>query len=41
MTRDDIYMLASVSADLPIARKVDGNKGVHRILSKAILTKAR
>jgi acetamidase/formamidase len=41
MTRDDAYMLASVAADLHITQVVDGNKGVHMILSKAIFTKAR
>jgi len=41
MTRDDAYMLASVAADLHITQVVDGNKGVHMILSKAIFTKMR
>jgi acetamidase/formamidase len=41
MTRDDAYMLASVAADLHITQVVDGNKGVHMILSKAIFTKER
>ncbi len=41
MTRDDAYMLASVAADLHITQVVDGNKGVHMILPKAIFTKAR
>ncbi len=39
MTRDDAYMLASVAADLHITQVVDGNKGVHMILSKAIFMK--
>jgi acetamidase/formamidase len=41
MTRDDAYMLASVAADLHITQVVDGNKGVHMILPKAIFTKAK
>jgi len=41
ITRDDAYMLASVAADLHITQVVDGNKGVHMIISKAIFTKAR
>jgi acetamidase/formamidase len=41
MTRDDAYMLASVAADLHITQVVDGNKGVHMILPKAIFLKAR
>jgi len=41
MTREDAYMLASVSADLHITQVVDGNKGVHMIISKSIFTKPR
>lgn len=41
MTRDDAYMLSSVAADLHITQVVDGNKGVHMILPKAIFAKAR
>jgi acetamidase/formamidase len=41
MTRDDAYMLASVAADLHITQVVDGNKGVHMMISKAIFAKAR
>jgi acetamidase/formamidase len=41
MTRDDAYMLASVAADLHITQVVDGNKGVHMIISKSIFAKAR
>ncbi len=36
LSRDDAYMLASVSADLHITELVDGNKGVHMMLPKAI-----
>jgi acetamidase/formamidase len=36
LSRDDAYMLASVAADLHITQLVDGNKGVHMLLPKAI-----
>ena len=36
LTRDDAYMLASVAADLSITELVDGNKGVHAMIPKAI-----
>jgi acetamidase/formamidase len=36
LSRDDAYMLASVAADLHITQLVDGNKGVHMMLPKAI-----
>lgn len=36
LSRDDAYMLASVAADLHITELVDGNKGVHMTISKAI-----
>jgi acetamidase/formamidase len=38
LTRDDAYMLASVAADLSITELVDGNKGVHMMIPKAIFT---
>jgi acetamidase/formamidase len=38
LTRDDAYMLASVAADLHITQLVDGNKGVHALIPKAIFT---
>ena len=41
MTRDDAYMLASVAADLHITQVVDGNKGVHMMISKSVFTKAK
>ena len=41
LDRDDAYMLASVAADLHITQVVDGNKGVHMMISKSIFTKAR
>jgi acetamidase/formamidase len=36
LSRDDAYMLASVAGDLHITQLVDGNKGVHMLLPKAI-----
>lgn len=36
LTRDDAYMLASVAADLSITQLVDGTKGVHMMIPKAI-----
>ena len=39
LSRDDAYMLASVAADLSITELVDGNKGVHMMIPKAIFVK--
>jgi acetamidase/formamidase len=36
LTREDAYMLTSVAADLSITQLVDGNKGVHAMIAKAI-----
>ncbi len=36
LTRDDAYMLSSVAADVSITQLVDGNKGVHVSIPKAI-----
>lgn len=36
LSRDDAYMLASAAADLSITQLVDGNKGVHAMIGKAI-----
>ena len=36
LSRDDAYMLTSVAADLAITQLVDGNKGVHATIAKAI-----
>jgi acetamidase/formamidase len=36
LSRDDAYMLTSVAADLSITQLVDGNKGVHASLPKAV-----
>jgi acetamidase/formamidase len=38
LSRDDAYMLVSVAADLHITQMVDGVKGVHAMLPKAIFT---
>lgn len=38
LSHDDAYMLASVAADLEITEVVDGNKGVHMMIAKAIFT---
>ena len=40
LSRDDAYMLASVAADLHITELVDGNKGVHMMIPKAIFVGA-
>jgi acetamidase/formamidase len=39
LTRDDAYQLSSVAADLNITQLVDGNKGVHAMIPKAIFLK--
>src|SRR3989440_10542349 len=39
LTRDDAYQLSSVAADLDITQLVDGNKGVHAMIPKAIFVK--
>jgi acetamidase/formamidase len=36
LSRDEAYMLASVAADLSITQLVDGTKGVHAMIPKAI-----
>jgi acetamidase/formamidase len=36
LSRDDAYMLTSVAVDLRITQLVDGNKGVHAMIPKAI-----
>jgi acetamidase/formamidase len=40
LSREDAYQLASVAADLHITELVDGNKGVHMMIPKAIFTGA-
>jgi len=39
LNRDEAYMLTSVAADLEITQLVDGNKGVHAMISKSIFKK--
>ncbi|HWZ43349.1 MAG TPA: acetamidase/formamidase family protein [Candidatus Saccharimonadales bacterium] len=39
LSRDDAYMLTSVAGDVDITELVDGNKGVHVMLPKAIFKK--
>jgi acetamidase/formamidase len=40
LSRDDAYMLSSVAANLAITELVDGNKGVHMMIPKAIFVGA-
>jgi len=40
LSRDDAYMLTSVAGDVDITQLVDGNKGVHVMLPKAIFKQA-
>jgi acetamidase/formamidase len=39
LNRDDAYMLTSVAGDVDITELVDGNKGVHVMMPKAIFSK--
>ncbi|HYX68178.1 MAG TPA: acetamidase/formamidase family protein [Terriglobales bacterium] len=39
LSRDDAYMLTSVAGDVDITELVDGNKGVHVMLPKAVFVK--
>jgi acetamidase/formamidase len=41
LARDDAYMLTSVAADLSITQLVDGTKGVHASLPRAVFTRPR
>jgi acetamidase/formamidase len=41
LSRNDAYMLSSVTADLHITELVDGNKGVHMMIPKAIFVSAQ
>jgi acetamidase/formamidase len=41
LTRDDAYMIASVAVDYHITQVVDGTKGVHGMIPKAIFTGRR
>ena len=37
LSRVDAYSLCSIAADLRVTQTVDGNKGIHCVLSKAML----
>lgn len=39
LSRDDAYMLASVAMDLVVTQVVDGTKGIHALMPKAIFKK--
>jgi len=39
LSRDEAYMLSSVAVDFHITQLVDGNKGVHALIPKAIFKK--
>ena len=39
LSRDDAYMLCSLAADLRVTQLVDGTKGVHAMIAKAIFTR--
>ena len=39
LARDDAYQLSSVAADVDITQLVDGNKGVHAMIPKAIFVR--
>jgi acetamidase/formamidase len=39
MTRDDAYLLASAAMDLMVTQVVDGTKGIHAMMPKAIFAK--
>ena len=41
LARDDAYMLISAGVDLHVTQVVDGTKGVHATLPKAIFTAAQ
>ncbi len=41
LSRDDAYMLTSAGADLHVTQVVDGVKGVHAMLPKAIFAGSR
>ena len=41
LTRDEAYMLCSLSADLRVTQVVDATKGVHIMLAKSVFAGAR
>ena len=38
LSPEDAYALCSLAADLRVTQLVDGNKGIHAMLPKAVLT---
>ena len=41
LSRDDAYILASIGMDLHVTQLVDGTKGIHAMLPKALFTEPR
>ena len=39
LNRDDAYMLASAAMDLVVTQVVDGTKGIHALMPKAVFKK--
>ena len=39
LSRDDAYMLASATMDLVVTQAVDGTRGIHALMPKAIFRK--
>jgi acetamidase/formamidase len=39
ISRDDAYMLCSAAMDLMVTQVVDGTKGIHAMMPKAVFTK--
>ena len=37
LSPEDAYILCSLAADLRVTQLVDGNKGIHAMLDKAVL----
>lgn len=38
LSREEAYMIASVAVDYPVTQVVDGTKGIHELIPKAIFT---
>lgn len=41
LTREEAYMIASVAVDYHVTQVVDGTKGIHGMIPKAIFTAQR
>ncbi len=41
LSREDAYMLCSIACDLRVTQLVDGNKGIHAMLPRALLPNAK